>query len=368
MKKFLSIIFLAMLSVLVAAQTAPAGPVAAAPVREISGQVRLAGRPAPAGVPVSLRVVFNRDLIEADQQESVRTVTDASGKFAFHHLENLGSNAGKELFLVSAIYDGFRGSQQLADLTENQRGEVLLDLQRLTSHPAVPRTAAPAGQSSVPNGSAGAAQDAAPSPSRVSRNPEAQEALDRAQELLFRKKDPGASIAEFKKAVKLDPWYGPGYVLMGLAYMQMQRWDSAQLAFDEATKVEPGNAQAFLGLGSAFNEQHDYAGAQKALEQSLRLKPESAEAHYELARTLCAQNKWQAAGPHAQKAIEINPDYAGPHALMGNIYLQDEDAVDALAEFRTYLRLEPDGSLAPQVKDIISQLERAVAEDGRKSR
>jgi hypothetical protein len=42
--------------------------------------------------------------------------------------------------------------------------------------------------------------------------------------------------------------------------------------------------------------------------------------------------------------------------------------VDALAEFRTYLRLEPDGSLAPQVKDIISQLERAVAEDGRKSR
>ena len=153
MKKFFCIIFLAMLSGLVEAQTAPAGPVAPVPVREISGQLRLGGRPAPAGAPVSLRVVFNRDLIEADQEESVRTVTDASGKFSFHHLEALGSNAGKELFLVSAIYDGFRGGQQLADLTETRRGEVLLDLQRLSSHPAAPRSAPPAGQSSLPNGS-----------------------------------------------------------------------------------------------------------------------------------------------------------------------------------------------------------------------
>ena len=32
------------------------------------------------------------------------------------------------------------------------------------------------------------------------------------------------------------------------------------------------------------------------------------------------------AEPHVRQAIELNKDYAGPHALMGNIYLQQEDA------------------------------------------
>jgi tetratricopeptide (TPR) repeat protein len=189
--------------------------------------------------------------------------------------------------------------------------------------------------------------------------PAAQPALDRAQDLLFRKKDPAASIEEFKKALKADPWYAQTYLLMGLAYMQLQRWSEAQWAFEEATKVEPGNAKGYLGWGSALNEQKDYAGARKALEHSLELNPESAEAHYELARTLGALNQWQAAGPHALRAIALNPDYAGPHALMGNVYLEQEDFDSARDEFKEYLRLDPEGSLAPEVKKIIAEIEKA---------
>src|SRR5215470_16604043 len=151
--------------------------------------------------------------------------------------------------------------------------------------------------------------------------PEAAQAMARAQDLLFRKNDPQASIAEFKKVVKLDPWWGQGYIMLGVAYTQLQRWGDAQLAFDEATKVEPGNAQAYLGLGSALNEQHDYVAAQKALEHILDLQPDSAEAHYELARTLGALGKWAAAEPHVRRVLELNPDYPGSHALLGNVYL-----------------------------------------------
>jgi tetratricopeptide (TPR) repeat protein len=196
--------------------------------------------------------------------------------------------------------------------------------------------------------------------------PAAQPALDRAQDLLFRKKDPAASIEEFKKALKADPWYAQSYVLLGLAYMQLQRWGDAQWAFEEATKVEPGNAQGYLGWGSALNEQKDYAGAEKALQRSLELDPESAEAHYELARTFGAMGKWEAAGPHAQRAIELNSDYAGPHALMGNVYLDQQDLESARKEFKEYLRLDPEGSLAPQVKQLIAQIEKTTVETPKK--
>jgi tetratricopeptide (TPR) repeat protein len=190
--------------------------------------------------------------------------------------------------------------------------------------------------------------------------PEVEDAMAKGEDLLFKKHDARASIDEFKRAAKLDPWYGQAYMLLGLAQMQLQQWSDAQWAFEEAAKVEPGNARAYLGAGSALNEEKNYPEAQKALQHSLEIRPDSAEAHYELARSLWGMGKWQAAEPHARQAIELNKDYAGPHALMGNIYLQQEDAEAALAEFQECLRLDPEGSLAPSVKEMIAQLKNAL--------
>jgi Flp pilus assembly protein TadD len=328
---------------------APAG-------RQISGQVRLGAQPAPAGVPVVLQIVSSRYAAPSHEPEVARTVTDAKGNFIFNRLEGVGQNGGREFFALSARSPGYAMAYFVVDLTLTPRGEANLILPKET----VKREASgsePAGDSPESTPLAGPRRPA---------NPEAQQELDRAQELLFRKHDAAASVEEFKKAVKIDPWYGPGYVLLGLAYMQTQRWSDAQDAFGEASKVEPGNAQAFLGLGSAMNEQHDYTGARKALEHSLELNPESAEAHYELARTFGALGKWQEAEPHARRAVEINPDYAGPHALMGNVYLERQDLPFALAEFREYLRLDPEGNLAPSVKQIIAEIEKTMAPDGKR--
>lgn len=200
-----------------------------------------------------------------------------------------------------------------------------------------------------------------PSESHKRRSiPEVDDAMAKGQDLLFKKHDARASVEEFRRATKLDPWYGQAYLLLGLAQMQLQQWSDAQWAFEEAAKVEPGNAKAYLGAGSALNEQKNYAEAQKALQHSLEIRPDSAEAHYELGRSLWGLGKWQAAEPHVRQAIELNKDYAGPHALMGNIYIQREDPEAALAEFEECLRLDPEGSLAPSVKEIIAQLKKAL--------
>jgi tetratricopeptide (TPR) repeat protein len=192
--------------------------------------------------------------------------------------------------------------------------------------------------------------------------PEVDEAMNKGQELLFRKHDARASLGEFKRAIKLDPWYGEAYMLLGLAQMQLRQWSDAQWAFEEAGKVEPGNAKAYLGAGSALNEQKNYADAQKALQHSLELRSDSAEAHYEMARSLWGLGKWQAAEPQVRQAIDLNKDYAGPHALMGNIYLQRENPEAALKEFEECLRLDPGGSMAPGLKDIIAQLKKALGQ------
>ncbi len=319
--------------------------------RHISGTVKLAGVPAPKGVKVALQIAFNPEDKSAGQ-EVAHTETDAAGRFTFPHLELLGDNQGKEAYAVSAVYSGYNGDVKVIDLTSETVGEADLTLSMLrpeknpvTAHPSATPAITPL------------------SPTRPSKNPQAQEDMQQAQELLFRKNDVTGSIELLKKAVKLDPWYGPAYLLLGLAEMQTGNWSEAQWAFEETVKVEPGNARGYLGLGSALNEQANYAAARRALEQSLEIREDSAESHYELARSLAAMGKLEAAEPHVRRSIDLNPDYAGPHALLGNIALQAGDAQTALNEFRTYLKLAPQGSLAPQVKTTIEELEKAVKED-----
>ena len=209
-----------------------------------------------------------------------------------------------------------------------------------------------------------AAQAALPTPTPQSRArrsiPEVEDAMGKGEDLLFKKHDAKAALEEFKRASKLDPWYGQAYMLQGLAHMQLQQWAEAQWAFEEAIKVEPGNAKAYLGAGSALNEQQQYGAAQKVLQSGLEVRPDFAEAHYELARSLWGQGKWQAAEPHVRKAIELNEDYAGPHMLMGNIDIQREDPEGALAEFQKCLQIDPEGPLAPSVKAMIAQLKKAL--------
>jgi len=215
--------------------------------------------------------------------------------------------------------------------------------------------------SSIQSGTA----KATPSPTPVHKpkpSPERDEAMNKGQELLFKKHDAKASVDEFRKAIKLDPWYERGYMLLGLAQMQLAQWGDAQWAFEEAAKVAPGNAKAYLGIGSSLNEQHSYAAAQKVLEQSLDIDPESAEAHYEIARTLAATGKWSEAGQHAQRAIDLNPDYPGPHIVMGNAYIENDEPEAALHEFEEYLRLDPQGALAPSAREMVGQLKKTLAQ------
>jgi tetratricopeptide (TPR) repeat protein len=327
--------------------------------RQITGQVRLGGQAEPAGIPIVLQIVSSRYVTPAHEAEVARTVTDRKGSFTFDHLESLGRNGGREFFAVSAQPAGYARAFQIVDLTFAARGEatLVLEKEKAKTEPQEDVPSGPTVDNIVP---------APAAPPRRSMNPEAREAMTRAQNLLFREHNAAASVEEFKKAIKNDPWYGPGYVLLGLAYMQLRQWSDAKFAFTEATKVEPGNVQAYVGLGSAMNEQHDYAGAQKALEHALDLNPDSAEAHYELARTFASLEKWEEAAPHARRAMEINPGYAGPHALLGNIYLMQEDLPFALAEFQEYLRLDPDGSLAPSVKQLIEEIRKSMAETPKK--
>lgn len=313
--------------------------------RSITGQVRFEDKVAPQGVLVLLDIAPDRETAPAGAGEVARTMTDSSGRFVFEHLELVGNGGGRELFAVTARYAGFQDAVQVVDLSFTPRGFAQITLQRKTS---------PASTASAPPGSFLSARQPA--------SAQAQEALAKGQALLIEKHDPQSSIESLKKLVKLDPKYGPGYLLLGTAYMQTQSWLEAQSAFEKAAKVEPGNAEAYLGVGAALNAQQDFAGAQRVLQQSLELNPGSAQAQFELSKSLWAMGRWQEAEPHARRAIEIDKNFPMSHIIMGNIYLRHRDARSALAEFQEYLRLDPEGQQSGAVKEMATKIQKALGQ------
>ena len=312
---------------------------------EIHGQVRIENRPAPQGVLVLLDVAPSFRAGAVGNGQLGRTMTDSGGKFVFDGLTI--ARGGDAQFLVTVHCSGYKDASQVADLRGSPRGFVSLDLQRDTS----------ADVPNVPSGGPGETISA-----KQPSSPEARAALAKAQELLIEKHDAKGSIEGFKKTLKLDPQYGPGYVLLGTAYMQTQEWEDAKSAFEKASKLEPGNSVAFLGIGAAMNQQGDFTGALKPLQHSLDMKADSAEAHYEMGRSLWGLQKWQDAEPHARKSIEVNREFAPSHVLMGNIYLRRRDANSALTEFNEYLRLDPQGQHAAAVKEMVEKIQKALGQ------
>jgi Tfp pilus assembly protein PilF len=334
--RLLLIVIISLLCLDASSQTLPGS----GGVAEISGVIRMEGRPAPQGIQVLLDIAPSRDQAVAGTGEVDRAMTDSSGRFIFPRVTALGRGNTK-LFSVTVRYPGYHDAFQIVDLTFSNHGYVNLDLHRSEPDKSGPR----------PGGIFISAHQPA--------SPEAQQALARGEQLLLVQHDPKASIDSFKKLTRLDPKYTTGFLLLGTAYMQTQSWPEARSAFEHACKLEPQNSEAWLGVGVAFDSEKEFGGAQKALAKSLELKSDSAEANYEMARSYWGAGEWQQAEPYARKALQINGNFPPPHVVMGNIYLRHRDAPAALSEFEQYLKLAPEGQFAPAVKEMIAKIHQA---------
>jgi tetratricopeptide (TPR) repeat protein len=70
--------------------------------------------------------------------------------------------------------------------------------------------------------------------------------------------------------------------------------------------------------------------------------------------------RWQDAAPHATIAVRALPDLAAPHVLLGNILLRQNDPKAALHEYQEYLRLDPNGPMAPGTQEIIQKIQKTL--------
>jgi tetratricopeptide (TPR) repeat protein len=121
------------------------------------------------------------------------------------------------------------------------------------------------------------------------------------------------AIAEFRTAIKLKPDLADAHVGLGAAFYQQGKHDEAIAEWRTAIKLNPDNADAHNNLGAILCDQvHDYPAAEAAFRQSIRLKPDDASTHINLGNALQAQGKHDEAIAEWRTALRLNPDIGGP--------------------------------------------------------
>ncbi len=283
---------------------------------------------------ILVRLEIEGDGVVAQEQ------TDGAGKVTF-------VPPVQGVYVVVVSEPGYREVQRRVDLTIAPTGSVNLELVRLPSQRDLSKTPQGLGDRvsvsdlNIPEG--------------------ALKEFEMAQKLLKEKQDVAACIEHLQKAIKMDDSFSQAYMMLGIAYLQRHQWKDAETSLEKAVQLDPKSGTAYLSLGASLNQGKDYAGAEKALRRGLELDPEAPEGHYELGKTYWALGRWQEAEPHAVKAAAMQPNLPAVHVLMGNILLRKRDNQGALKEFQEYLRLDPHGSMAPDVQGIVDKIQKALA-------
>ena len=105
----------------------------------------------------------------------------------------------------------------------------------------------------------------------------------------------------------------------------------------------------------------------KVLVQGLAIQGASYLGHLNLARVnwekaravkdlTQARPALEKAYEEVKRALVLNPNLAGAHLLKGNLLLRVSRAADAVVEFNTYLRLEPNGPFAAETRALIEKI------------
>ncbi len=84
--------------------------------------------------------------------------------------------------------------------------------------------------------------------------------------------------------------------------------------------------------------------------------------YFNLGRLYWEMGNTAKAGPAIGRTLQLKPDFAEAHLLAGNILLRVTQPERALAEYQEYLRLSPKGEFAPQTRELVDKLNKAIVE------
>jgi predicted O-linked N-acetylglucosamine transferase (SPINDLY family) len=133
--------------------------------------------------------------------------------------------------------------------------------------------------------------------------------------------DPNSSIAVPGAAEKFNR--------LGVALARQGRINEAMANFQRAVQLEPDNAQVCNNLGIALAQQGKIDEAAICFHRAVRVRPDFAEAHNNLGNVFNTQSKAKEALACYQRALELRPDFTAARDNLAALHIPKEQNYQA---------------------------------------
>lgn len=177
--------------------------------------------------------------------------------------------------------------------------------------------------------------------------------------------DNDGAIAKFNALIATMPTCGDCYFNLGQAYANKQQYTEAEASYKKAIEIKADNADAYSGLANIYNAQKKFDLAVEASKKAAEIGGAgaaggggNAEALYNQGVTLWNAQKYADAKTQFEAAIKANPNLALAHYQLGMANLNLGALPEAVAAFENYLKVDPNGPKAAEVKGFVAQLKK----------
>ena len=127
-----------------------------------------------------------------------------------------------------------------------------------------------------------------------------------------------AAIQTYQDLLKADPKNASYMNMIGIAYLNLGKYDLAKKYFLRASKADKKNSSAVNNLGMVYYHQKDFRRAIREYQRAVSIDPNQAGAHANLGFAYYNSNKFSEAANEFQMALEIEPSIFEPNDKAGS--------------------------------------------------
>jgi tetratricopeptide (TPR) repeat protein len=160
----------------------------------------------------------------------------------------------------------------------------------------------------------------------------------------WRLKRPDEAVADFTKAVTLNPEYAPAYNNRGNVFLEMNRAEDAYKDFDRAVSLAPDFGVAYSNRANANQRLNKLEAAEKDFRKAIELMPGSAVPLNGRGKIASATGQYYTALRYLNRAIALNAQYAPAYQNRAAVYVTLKQNEEAVQDLDKVIALAPDNA------------------------
>jgi tetratricopeptide (TPR) repeat protein len=164
------------------------------------------------------------------------------------------------------------------------------------------------------------------------------------------------AIAVFSGIVEEFPDAYIVYLNIGHGYFKLENYEEAEKNYKKVLERDPEYVHAIIGVGNCYMNREN---VDKALEWYNKIEFEKIDdpvVLYNVGTVFYNNSNTEEALKYYKKSVEIQEDFLDGRYQLGLAYLTLGRKPDAIAEFETYLKFDPDSERAVQVHNFLEYL------------